>query len=920
MKLHILTLFVLTFSILKADDNALAEKIKLLGSNEQSIRLNTKKEILKECYRYTYFLKLNLTNEDLEIQESCKEILSKFYNYQSEGMKGKLLKLETKENSNEQFNKLNKNWFYKIYLENYKKFGHQSPKWDDLAIKLFNDVLDVYTGKANNKKEVLIQAKKILDIGCQDPIVLYIFANMNHLLGNSKIALDYFILSKNGYETYKYDSLFKYFVFNKLILYQDNEEDKVLYIRKAIGELSSIFDQFNKPEDISFIGKIAFDLGDVIKNSYVGYKLKEADIVYPKNELDVFSFYLNYYFALSYQDTEKYLDTLNQKVETLMAKYPKIPEFPAMLCLVSEKNENRAEAREWFYKTQEIRPLFYNVQDILLDSLALGNDANPDMLLFAIECLGTYPSPEKYTPNDDKLNNSLWQMVCSNSHFQWYGWDLIFQDPFAYELIKYGFDQICKKKDMSEFLKSLKGMYAWKAYDFKTALAEIDNYKNATFYHKYQCYVSKEMVLSDIYPLIMIKDESLITFCSSFLKEPYLSKRGKLLLNCWQKYNSEKDHFYLSRLFHYLNFTEDGPTNIKIFDLMFEYGRHELIIKKFQDYKREVGDNPLEVSTLINKSYNEYFIKFIDFLQVNPIDLDELELIKNKIIELRKTITSKSDSRKIDAEANMAYLRVVHNYIIKNPGTKLPDYKRLFGYYDLDFKDFYEARNPVKKISQKFKSSFDQGALPLFGSFQFRDGLSGREEFAKMNNLELENETAVYTLAKNIYNNSYTYPFRCAIAIKFKNKGYKEIADYILMESCVHYQEEMCFNGDPSNYYNLNPLIAIKGLEDISCDLVELNMETNKNYGKNNSVFHVFCFINNRKYDLALKKMSGFTLNTTKSSTAPTYYYDSKNYKFLELIEKMKTQVTNEKEINESLRSEILNKLAQYEEVGKSFK
>jgi hypothetical protein len=34
----------------------------------------------------------------------------------------------------------------------------------------------------------------------------------------------------------------------------------------------------------------------------------------------------------------------------------------------------------------------------------------------------------------------------------------------------------------------------------------------------------------------------------------------------------------------------------------------------------------------------------------------------------------------------------------------------------------------------------------------------------------------------------------------------------------------------------------------------------------------------------------------------------------------MKTQVTNEKEINESLRSEILNKLAQYEEVGKSFK
>ena len=97
-------------------------------------------------------------------------------------------------------------------------------------------------------------------------------------------------------------------------------------------------------------------------------------------------------------------------------------------------------------------------------------------------------------------------------------------------------------------------------------------------------------------------------------------------------------------------------------------------------------------------------------------------------------------------------------------------------------------------------------------------------------------------------------------------------------------------------------------------------METNKNYGKNNSVFHVFCFINNRKYDFALKKKSRFTLNTTKSSTAPTYYYDSKNYKFLELIEKMKTQVTNEKEINESLRSEILNKLAQYEEVGKSFK
>lgn len=911
----ILCLF--TFCFLKAEDQDLAEKMKLLGSNDAKVRIKAKEEILRECYKYTYLLKQNLNNSDLEIQESSKEILSKFYNYQLEGMQGKLLPLVSKEKSTAEFNKFYKAWLFKKFNSSYQKFGNKSPKWDNLIENLFDNVLDIYIRKKNNTKEVIAVAKSILDLGCQDPLVTYIYANLNSFLGSSRVALEYFQLSEKRYEIYKYDSVFRFFVFNKLLINSLNEGDKIAYAKKALQEMKIYFDQAKNESDNKLLCKLAFEFRESLYNSDVFYKFFDEEN--QPNASEMYRFFYNYYISSCTNKKDEALSSMLEVSVGLLAKYPNIVEIPAAICDAYFENEDQEEGRNWFYKAIEIRPDFTKIFEIMQNSLTRKEVEGNEILLFGAECLGSNIS------ND--ISNlfvvAIWQNICNKSYYNGCRWDQAFKDPYSYEIIKYGLEKtLINNPVQSDYLKSLKGLYAWLGDDIKTAIVEIANYKNTPFLHQFQCYVSKEDVLADIYPLLMIKDENLISFRSQFQKDGYSTKRMNLFLNAWQQHPSEKDRFYLSRLFPYLNFTDDSAINAQIFSLMLDYGRNELIIKKYQNYKKAKINLPPQVEELIKTNFSETFNIFFEITNKSKINsVDDLNALRQKMKQMEGDLSVKNKANGIlnKTEATRSYLREVYEYSLNHFNNKLSG-ENIFNSLDgVSFIEFYETRRPQLYLNEKDIRSFNNCSHHLYFPFLSRNGVNDQKEWQSLSVKVFKNEAEVFTTVKKIYGGGYSLPFKFKLGLLLKKQGFIEIAEYILIETYSYYLQTFCFQRE-INLNAISVLIPIKGLENYACDLIELVFNLPKSYSMNDELILFFCLVNNKRYDYALFRSSTFDLDRKFRNYSSSYEYDSIQYKTIDFINLLRKKLNEEKEINDSVRTKLLKTLDKFEEVQVNLK
>lgn len=905
-------LFMLTFCLIRSNDQVLIEKIKLLGADEAKIRIKAKEDILKECYKFTYLLKQNLNNSELEIQESSREILSKFYNYQLEGMEGKLLPLGIKEKSAEEYNKFYKNWLLKKFNESYQKVGHKSPQWDKLVESLFDNVLDIYIGKNKNKKEIMLNAKSILDLGCQDPFITYIYANLNYILGVSNIAKEYFLLSEKRNETYKYDSMFRFFVFNKLLMQSVSEPDKINYAKKALMEMSQFFSQTKNEDDYKVLCKIAYDFKESIYHSDIFYKIINEEKFL--NAAEMYIFFYNYFISNCTSKKGDALTSILDVSSNLISKYPNIVELPAILSSCYFENEDYEEGRNWFYKTLEIRPDYEKVFKEMQDSLTSNEVEGNDILLFGVECINSNISLDI----NNKFIISIWQNVCNKSYYKGTRWDQQFKDPYTYGIIKYGLDKtLADNPSKSVYLKSQKGLYAWLADDIKTAISEIPNYKNTPYLEKFQCYISPEEVLADLYPLLTIKNNDLIEFRSQYQTDMFSIKRMNLLLNVWNQQTAEKERFYLSRLFPYINFTNDEAINLQLFNKMFEYGRKELIIKKFQDYKKINKNIPPKVEELIKVNFGEVFNIFFEVTKNSKYNsAEEIDQLCSKLKQIAEDLIKANKSKELDykTESSKAYLREVHEFLLEHFNNKFEQKVVYTSGNHTEFFEFYETRRPQLHLNAKDIPNFNYYSECLFFPYYSRVGSNAQKEFNELATKTFKDEAEVISYVKMIFVKGYSLPFRFQLGLILKKQGFNEIAEYILMDTYCYYQHKFCFQKD-INYDDLDPLYPLKGLENYICDLIELSTKSPKGYHINDELKMFFCLVNNKRYDLALLRSSQFTLDRQYPNFSNLYYYDSVEYKTIDFINLLRKKINEEKDISENTRIKLLKTLDKFEEV-----
>jgi len=91
-------------------------------------------------------------------------------------------------------------------LDAYHQFGVRSPKWDAAAERVLkNYVLTVTQAPdAPADKELTRQAKAVLDTGCTDPLILYIYGRGLSILGRTMEAIPVLQRATNGFAGSKY--------------------------------------------------------------------------------------------------------------------------------------------------------------------------------------------------------------------------------------------------------------------------------------------------------------------------------------------------------------------------------------------------------------------------------------------------------------------------------------------------------------------------------------------------------------------------------------------------------------------------------------------------------------------------------------------------------------------------------------------
>ena len=166
-----------------------------------------------------------------------------------------------------QYNQDFVSWLKKYLVQDYNEFGNHSPQWDSKVIKVLEKYAVYRLGLSDESFEYEIEndLKEIIDIGCNDPRVNYIYGNIIFKKGYVKKAESIVENSLKGLEQSEYSDYSRYWAVNKLIsIYKQfgySEElldplytKRLTYLARAAAD-----DRFKKGNQRHYIDILSYD-------------------------------------------------------------------------------------------------------------------------------------------------------------------------------------------------------------------------------------------------------------------------------------------------------------------------------------------------------------------------------------------------------------------------------------------------------------------------------------------------------------------------------------------------------------------------------------------------------------------------------------------------------------------------------------
>lgn len=306
-----------------------------------------------------------------------------------------------------------KKWRKEMLIDNYNKYGTQSPLWDSKVQYFLTDVVELIEGSWNRElvEDLKSTSSKLMAVGCSDPFIVYLHGYLLYQSGEKEKAESFVHKGLTMLENSNYPKMFIYYAANRLAIIEEelNKEaeeihsQKLKYFAWAMSTADMDFPNGQKrliTEDFySVWNGISFETKEWLFN-YLNKITTTSDpwIV----EIIKGNYYIKKAWEIrgsgvastvTKEGWKGFKEELGKAKESLTKAYELHPEYPEAASLmigVSMGLSDSAGERMWFDRAVEAQmdyiPAYNNM---LYAMLPRWGGSYEKMYAFGLECLNT---------------------------------------------------------------------------------------------------------------------------------------------------------------------------------------------------------------------------------------------------------------------------------------------------------------------------------------------------------------------------------------------------------------------------------------------------------------------------------------------------------------------------------------------------